>query len=352
QLQAEAPDLKWIKLDLDELGKLATSTATTTPDLLEQHPELKSQISQIWDGNRPFNVADYLKRETLNGQPVYHLQVQIKNDVLAHDLTESISLVKNAESGATLTDIEKSELEAVLGKFQAKAFDLWLGRKDYQLYKIHFALAAPSVADFNDQNLIDAAIPAVGTARAKSRDAKRFADIRQISSALELYANDHGGYPAGDHGQPAGAVPDYIGVFPQAPLPADGTCTDYYNGYWYEPAGKAATINGRQVYPSYSLTFCLGGDTGGLAAGIGELTPQGLKGNIACPSTLDLCLKNTAGQTADLTQQINQLKFGGEITWDATFADYGKPVTATAPASSTDVSELIKAFNGSAGTSY
>ena len=41
---------------------------------------------------------------------------------------------------------------------------------------------------------------ALNSARAKSRDAKRLADVRQIASALELYFNDKSAYPTGTDG--------------------------------------------------------------------------------------------------------------------------------------------------------
>jgi len=40
------------------------------------------------------------------------------------------------------------------------------------------------------------AIVSLGSARAKSRDTKRIADMKQFSTALEQYYSDQGGYPA------------------------------------------------------------------------------------------------------------------------------------------------------------
>ena len=39
------------------------------------------------------------------------------------------------------------------------------------------------------------AVVALNNARAKSRDAKRVADIKQVQTALELFFNDKGRYP-------------------------------------------------------------------------------------------------------------------------------------------------------------
>src|SRR5450432_3597848 len=73
---------------------------------------------------------------------------------------------------------------------------------------------------------------ALNSARAKSRDAKRIADIIQLASAMELYFNDQNTYPttatSGQlvSGQALGSpnmTPTYIGLIPTAPTPADGS---------------------------------------------------------------------------------------------------------------------------------
>lgn len=118
---------------------------------------------------------------------------------------------------------------------------------------------------------------ALNSARAKSRDAKRLADMRQIASALELYFNDSvTGYP-NSSGSATGAVPllltpNYIGQLPTAPTPADGTtCTNSGNNTYTYLATTSGTA------PTYTYVFCLGADTGGYASGVRMLTPQGIR---------------------------------------------------------------------------
>lgn len=126
---------------------------------------------------------------------------------------------------------------------------------------------------------------ALNSARAKSRDAKRLADVRQIASAMELYFNDRSSYPT-SAGSITGAVfssanapglsPSYIGVVPSAPTPADSNATNNClstaargsNNYWYEAPTTGNT---------YTLTFCLGDTTGGYASGPRTLTPAGIQ---------------------------------------------------------------------------
>jgi len=111
-------------------------------------------------------------------------------------------------------------------------------------------------------------IVALNTARAKARDARRVSDVKQIQTALELYYNDKGGYPA----DTTALQPTYMGTVPTAPTPYDNpsgssTCTSA-NTYVYTPQDNNS---------SYTLTYCLGAATGGLTAGAGTATPAGIK---------------------------------------------------------------------------
>ena len=114
----------------------------------------------------------------------------------------------------------------------------------------------------------------LNSARQKSRDARRLADIRQIQTALELYYNDCNAYPptgtvtgnalasgttnctvATGWVAGAGTGTVYLQRGPTAPLPVDGNpaCTAGENTYTY----TQVTTN------SYTLTGCLGAPTGG-----------------------------------------------------------------------------------------
>ena len=134
---------------------------------------------------------------------------------------------------------------------------------------------------------------ALNSARAKSRDAKRLADVRQLASALELMFNDASAYPTAasyisvnNTGAVLGSsalnafapdgttktfTPTYIGLIPAAPSPADGTCATTGNGgnaYYYETNTNGST---------YTISFCLGATTGGYSSGTRRLTPAGIQ---------------------------------------------------------------------------
>jgi prepilin-type N-terminal cleavage/methylation domain-containing protein len=118
------------------------------------------------------------------------------------------------------------------------------------------------------------AIVALGSARAKSRDAKRVSDMRSLFSALELYYNDNSMYPTNiTPGQPlAYNGTTYMALVPSNPTPvndgtnmcpAAGTMTNY---------PYSATTGGA----SYTITYCIGQSTGELGAGTHRVTPVGI----------------------------------------------------------------------------
>lgn len=148
-------------------------------------------------------------------------------------------------------------------------------------------------------------------ARLKSRDAKRVTDIRQIRNALELYFNECRSYPvsvvspgisltntlklqqgtaAAGNGYcstvntaPGAATTGivntanansgnvYIAVFSNAPIPAETGCTVAQNTYQYTANSTTAPVS------DYTLTFCLGDTTGGLAAGVHTASSGGIQ---------------------------------------------------------------------------
>jgi type II secretory pathway pseudopilin PulG len=112
----------------------------------------------------------------------------------------------------------------------------------------------------------------LSSARKKSRDARRLADIRQVMTALELSFNDNGVYPSVTTGAPtpgAGtpAFSTLLATWPKAPTPVETGCTAAQNTYTYALVGTT----------DYTIKFCLGAATGGYAAGIRTAKSAGIK---------------------------------------------------------------------------
>lgn len=151
--------------------------------------------------------------------------------------------------------------------------------------------------------LASVVLVALNSARQKSRDAKRISDMNQMSKAFELFFNTASAYPTGTgtagsatsyvlaggrllgsatlQAYKAGTTeiitmtPTFLVKIPTAPLPHDdgtGGCTATSNLYMYETNNFGTT---------YTMTFCLGenvgGQQGGLPAGVRYMTPGGFK---------------------------------------------------------------------------
>lgn len=123
----------------------------------------------------------------------------------------------------------------------------------------------------------------INSARAKSRDTKRFTDLSQLAKGFELYYNDKNVYPTVAAGGVLDTVlsayvePKYFATLPNSPLPPDGPCTSapptgpgtLANNYYYE-----AALNGS----FFTITFCLGNNgPKGYGPGVHYLTPSGIK---------------------------------------------------------------------------
>lgn len=105
---------------------------------------------------------------------------------------------------------------------------------------------------------------ALSNARAKSRDVKRVADIKQIQSALELFFNDENRYPTvaewntgSLYSTTSFSTTTYISDIPVAPTNSDGTLCSDDSLYSYSSSGDR-----------YTLSTCLGNNSGSLSPGI------------------------------------------------------------------------------------
>lgn len=106
-------------------------------------------------------------------------------------------------------------------------------------------------------------LASLSTARAKSRDAKRVAEIGQIGKALELYYDANQTYPSttpnGYSGEDAGIqLLAATGVLPKTPIPPSGTNFTYiYHGLYKDDAGVVTECTVDPVCNSFELGISL-----------------------------------------------------------------------------------------------
>jgi len=135
-------------------------------------------------------------------------------------------------------------------------------------------------------------IIALNQARARSRDARRLADIKQIQTALEMYYSDIGSYPAlisTAGGNIATGTVVYMDIVPKPPMPADNSACAGTTLYTYLATNVNGTTNG-----SYNLRYCLGRDTNGILSSINTATPAGIHSRAAAGCSPD-CIGKDCG---------------------------------------------------------
>lgn len=98
---------------------------------------------------------------------------------------------------------------------------------------------------------------ALGSARARARDAKRIADVKQIQTALEMYYNDMNDYPVAASLSPTSSLGiyttngTYMRAIPAPPTVTDGTGCGPQAWYTYTKGGSGSTA-------TYTIQYCLG----------------------------------------------------------------------------------------------
>ena len=121
-------------------------------------------------------------------------------------------------------------------------------------------------------------ILALNSARARARDAKRIADVKQIQTALEMFYNDTGDYPTAASTTPGAAISSangtYMKAIPTPPTPHDGGCPAA-NAYTYT---YTAGTGGTGSASTYGIAYCLGASINSIPAGaIQTAGPSGMK---------------------------------------------------------------------------
>jgi len=177
----------------------------------------------------------------------------------------------------------------------------------------------------------------LNNARAKARDAKRAADVKQVQTALELYFNDRGHYPTANefnsgsiYSTSTSGTTTYMQIIPNAPTPSDGVCTSDQNQFVYNVAADGS---------SYTISYCLGNAVGSAISGPKCVNPGGIS-NQDCST----CSSDTvAGFSCVYAGEVYPTVQIGTQVWMAKNLDVGSMVNS---GSSTPAClDLVEALN-------
>jgi prepilin-type N-terminal cleavage/methylation domain-containing protein len=124
------------------------------------------------------------------------------------------------------------------------------------------------------------AVVSLNSTRAKSRDAKRITDIKQIQTALELYyAGSSNSYPGSTAATTLGSTAAVcLGENGFTSASATATCgATVYMGQVPSDPGTTAYVYTRPTATTYQLTFTLEGNTGTLTSGAHTANEAGIQ---------------------------------------------------------------------------
>ncbi len=154
-------------------------------------------------------------------------------------------------------------------------------------------------------------VVAFNSSRLKARDSQRVHDIKEIRTALELYYNRYQSYPSSLAPGFTFAVSNtvYLDPMPSNPTPrTDGSC--YNENYVYSPVANNT---------SYTLSFCLGGDTGTITAGAKICTSTSCAGTFSYDPAADALFTRFSVTPSDADKHyMNNLIVSGKAHgwWD------------------------------------
>jgi len=298
---------EWLKIDLSK----------TPPDEANEFFSklTQEQLKEIQNAAKTLQIvklARFVGKESQDNVALYRYEAAIDKESLRTYIERVTGILYSGEEG------EKPDVQPLLDKLEVKKLEVWIGKKDAQIRRVILETTMPSI--MSSRNIIADS----SGATAKSRDARRVADARQIMTALELFFNDNSRYPAAKDGFPDptdGEVKftSYIAQMPTAPTPPDGDCTVQDNYYWYEQVD-----NGQD----YKLTFCVGYDIGGfyggkITASSSGMVSQGLSSKpIPGQQIMDLLATIPFSATLSLDIQLTNLNGQVQIEEPAGALDY------------------------------
>ena len=284
----------WIKIDLSKQGKTG-----------EQIKQIQDTFAQV----RLFKLETLLGTEKVNEKSTWHYQASFDKAEFRKYL-ETVLKTIDSKNDAT------KDIQSLLEKLDLRKVEVWIGKWDRRIYQVYLETNFPSVLNASKASS-EAAIKT-------SRDARRIADITQVRVALELFYDDNNRYPKAINGLPDLAdgktkFSTYLATIPNAPKPADGSCGEQENLYWYEQQE-----NGK----NYSLRFCLGSVTQDNGPGLVEATKDGLK-----------TLNSPANPTPDAQDSLSKIPFTGTLTIKINLSNFNQPVTIEEPQGALDYSK-------------
>ncbi|HYF05347.1 MAG TPA: hypothetical protein VEA59_04205 [Patescibacteria group bacterium] len=229
----------------------------------------------------------------------------------------------------------KEVFNMLLDKWQTKNFTISGNLSPFRVEKVDFNSNFISVIN-TVQNLVPFLQESLQPVGAKAGAARTLAETRQVVTYLEMYNGDHGGYPETLSGLST-TNPPYITAqnMPVHQTTYPGQCKSTELVYVYTPQGTPQTLNGKKVYPSYTLQYCLAESAGSLPAGVGNYSPeQGFSPTTPPQEDYGITTDESVQAAKDF---ISKLVFSATLSVKSTTVDVNKRKKISPPKNAKDL---------------
>lgn len=144
---------QWIKVDVKELAdQFGGDTELSNLVDIEKNQEKFKELEKKYLEKKLFTLKETFDDEKINDVMTYHYQVELNKPVIQELLTDFMKVTFDNENKLSdeafkdIVDTEMKDMTETLNKINLPPIDLWIGKKDFYVYKMH---ARMTLKDFN-----------------------------------------------------------------------------------------------------------------------------------------------------------------------------------------------------------
>ena len=137
---------QWLKIDKKTAESLGSGTATNQPELpKEKQEKIKKELESLFKKKKIYNAKE-MPDEKVNGKKAYHYILSLDREKIKEIIPELFGIMKESSEGSSKDALEKlgtadmekltQSIDQFLDKINGLDVDVWIGKKDYLLYRV------------------------------------------------------------------------------------------------------------------------------------------------------------------------------------------------------------------------
>jgi hypothetical protein len=123
---------QWIEVDVGEMSDLSEEKIAESKKMLEE-------IAELFEGREFLKINEKFPDDKIGDKKVYHFLVSLNVEVIEALLPDLFDILSEYDEDGAFSEIDKEEFienfRESSGKIEEMDFELWIGTKDYLLYR-------------------------------------------------------------------------------------------------------------------------------------------------------------------------------------------------------------------------